>query len=346
MKTSTNGIEIIKAHEGLVLYAYPDPGTGGEPWTIGYGHTKGVTPGMWISEEQAEAFLIEDLERFEAAVVELLPIPLAQSEFDALVSFAFNVGAHALQTSTLRKRLLAGEPRCQVYQEELKRWNKGGSGVMPGLVRRRQEEADLACLGYLSEYAEELPEPSEEPGKVVFPLNVPYYTQLDSEVWGQAERSCFSSSMAMALEYIDPDGIDGDDDWWLREVLKRGDTVSSTAQVQTARELGYDVKFRMDGTEQDLLDQLDRGIPIPVGILHKGHVNKPTGGGHWICLIGYDEKYFYVNDPMGELDLINGGYPWATQGKGEGLKYTRKNTLKRWLIDNSGADGWWMKINP
>ena len=345
MRTSTNGIEIIKAHEGLVLYAYPDPGTGGEPWTIGYGHTKGVTPGMWISEEQAEAFLIEDLERFEAAVMELLPIPLAQSEFDALVSFTFNVGAHALQTSTLRKRLLAGEPRCQVYQEELKRWNKGGNGVLEGLVRRRQEEADLACLGYLSEYAEELPEAVEEE-KVTFPLDVPYYTQLDSEVWGQAERSCFSSSMAMALEYIDPDGIDGDDDWYLREVLKRGDTVSSTAQIETARALGYDVEFHMDGTEQDLLDQLDKGIPVPVGILHKGHVNKPTGGGHWICLIGYDDTHFYVNDPMGDLDLVGGGYPWSGRAEGDGLKYTRKNTLKRWLIDGSGADGWWMKINP
>jgi len=346
MKTSANGIEIIKAHEGLVLYAYPDPGTGGDPWTIGYGHTRGVTPGMWIAEEQAEAFLIEDLERFETAVAELLPIPLAQSEFDALVSFAFNVGAHALQTSTLRKRLLAGEPRCQVYQEELKRWNKGGNGVMAGLVRRRQEEADLACLGYLSEYAEELPEVSEEEEKVAFPLDVPYYTQLDSEVWGQAERSCFSSSMAMALEYVDPEGIDGDDDWYLREVLKRGDTVSSTAQVETARALGYDVEFCMDGTEQDLLDQLDRGIPVPIGILHKGHVTKPTGGGHWICLTGYDETHFYVNDPMGELSLIGGGYPWETQGRGYGLEYTRKNTLKRWLIDGSGADGWWMKINP
>lgn len=346
MKTSANGIEIIKSHEGLRLIAYPDPGTGGEPWTIGYGHTKGVYPGMPISKEQAEYFLLEDLASFERAVLELLPIPLTQSEFDALVSFAFNVGTYALKTSTLRKRLLADEPRCQVYQEELKRWNKGGSGVLPGLVRRRQEEADLACLGYLSEYAEELPEAVEEEEKVTFPLDVPYHTQLDSKVWGQAERSCFSSAMAMALEYVDPEGIDGDDDWYLREVLKRGDTVSSTTQVETARALGYDVEFHMNGTEEDLLNQLDRGIPIPVGILHKGHVDKPTGGGHYIVLIGYDEKYFYVNDPMGELDLINGGYPRATQAQGANLKYTRKNTLKRWLIDGSGADGWWMKINP
>ena len=184
----------------------------------------------------------------------------------------------------------------------------------------------------------------QEKEKVTFPLNVPYYTQLDSEVWGQAERSCFSSAMAMALEYIDPELMDGDDDWWLREVLKRGDTVSSAAQIQTARAFGFDVEFHMDGTEQDLLDQLDKGIPVPIGILHKGHIDKPTGGGHYIVLTGYDEKYFYVNDPMGELDLINGGYPWATRGKGEALKYTRKNTLKRWLIDNSGADGWWMRL--
>ena len=59
----------------------------GEPWTIGYGHTKGVTPGMRISEEQAEAFLREDLAAFEKAVLNLVPIPLTQSEFDALVSF-------------------------------------------------------------------------------------------------------------------------------------------------------------------------------------------------------------------------------------------------------------------
>lgn len=180
----------------------------------------------------------------------------------------------------------------------------------------------------------------------VFPLDVPYYTQLDSEVWGQAERSCFSSAMAMALEYVDPEGLDGGDDWWLREVLKHGDTVSSTDQVETARALGYDVEFHENGTEQDLLNQLDRGIPIPIGILHKGYVDEPTGGGHYVVLTGYDDTHFYVNDPMGELDLINGGYPWATRSKGEGLKYSRKNTLKRWLLDGSGADGWWMEINP
>ena len=346
MRTSDHGVAMIKAYEGLRLMAYPDPGTGGEPWTIGYGHTKNVQSGMMITEERADDLLREDLKAFEQAVHRLVPIALSQSEFDALVSFTFNVGAYALETSTLRKRLMAGEPRCWVYQKEMPRWNKGGNGVLPGLVRRRQEEADLACLGYLSEAVQEPVEPVEEPAAVTFPLDVPYYTQLDSEVGGQAERMCFSSSMAMALDYVDPEGIDGDDDWYLREVLKRGDTVSSTAQIETARALGYDVEFHMDGTEEDLLRILDSGVPVPIGILHKGHVNKPTGGGHWITLIGYDETHFYVNDPMGDLSLIPGGYPKSGQGKGGGLKYTRKNTLKRWLIDGSGADGWYVEIKP
>jgi len=367
MRVSEHGISLIKSHEGLRLMAYPDPGTGGEPWTIGYGHTGNVRPGVAISEEQAEDLLREDLMKFEAAVLELLPIELSQSEFDALVSFAFNVGSYALQTSTLRKRLLANEPRCRVYQEELKRWNKGGNSILLGLVERRQEEADLACLGYLTEPVQEHLEDAADVKLVAeradsiaepitldelavlgveFPLDVPYYTQLDSEVWGQAERSCFSSAMAMALEYVDPELMDGDDDWYLREVLKRGDTVSSTAQIETARALGFDVEFHTDGTEQDLLDQLDKGIPVPIGILHKGHVSQPTGGGHWITLIGYTDKHFYVNDPMGDLSLVNGGYPAHKRGEGAGLKYTRKRTLKRWLIDGSGADGWYVSIKP
>lgn len=188
------------------------------------------------------------------------------------------------------------------------------------------------------------PQQPQKPVKDKFPLDVPYFTQLDSEVWGQAERSCFSSAMAMALLYMDPEGFGGDDDWWLREVLKRGDTVSSVAQVQTAHDFGYDVEFRMDGTEQDLLDQLDKGIPIPIGILHKGYVDNPTGGGHYIVLTGYDETHFWVNDPFGDLDLINGGYPWNGRGEGEQLRYSRKNTLKRWLLDGSGADGWWCRL--
>ena len=343
MRTSDRGISLIKSHEGLRLHAYPDPGTGGEPWTIGYGHTGDVRPGDVITEDQAEMILRSDLDGFERAVESLLPIEISQSEFDALVSFAFNVGVHSLETSTLRKRLLAGEPRCWVYQKELPRWNKGGSGVLPGLVKRRQAEADLACLGYLSEPSEAVLEPVEE-DLAIFPLDVPYFYQRDSKT-GHGERMCFSSAMAMALDYVDPDAIAGDDDWYINHVFKYGDTVSSAAQVAAAESLGFDVEFHTNGTEQDLLDQLDKGIPVPVGILHKGNVWQPAGGGHWITLIGYDERYFHVHDPFGQLDLVHGGYA-IDNGPvgGKDQRYTRKNLMKRWLIDETGADGWFIQI--
>ncbi len=339
MRTSPAGIELIKKFEGLRLEAYPDPGTGGDPWTIGYGTTRGVTQGMRITEEQAEMMLESDLVAFERAVSLLLPVPMSQGEFDALVSFIYNVGPAALEESTLRKRLLTGEPRCWVYQKEMPRWNKGGGGVMEGLVRRRQAEADFACLGYLSQPVEDLPEASEK-RPTVFPLDVPYFYQRDSKT-GHGERMCFSSAMAMAMDYINPDAILGDDDWYLNEVFKFGDSVSSTAQVATAESLGFSVDFRSDASEKDLLDQLDKGFPVPVGILHHGSVDAPSGGGHWICLIGYDDTHFHVHDPFGELSLVPGGYPKAGPVDGRDQRYTRKNLMKRWLIAND-HDGWGM----
>ena len=99
-----------------------------------------------------------------------------------------------------------------------------------------------------------------------FPLDVPYFYQSDSKT-GHGERMCFSSSMAMALDYINPDAIEGDDDWYLNEVFKFGDSVSSSAQVAAAHSLGFAAEFRMDGTEEMLLEILDSDTPVPIGIL-------------------------------------------------------------------------------
>ena len=336
MRTSDSGIDFIKSFEGLRLEAYQDSAG---VWTIGYGTTHGIKPGMRITKEEAEEMLRNDVAWFEKAVKNLLPIELSQSEFDALTSFCYNLGAAALEQSTLRRRLLADEPRCWVYQKEMPCWNQAGGRVLEGLVRRRQAEADLACLGYLSEAPETPAEGSEEPEVVTFPLDVPYFHQRDSKT-GHGERMCFSSAMAMALDYLDPDAIEGDDDWYLQQVFKFGDTVSSAAQVAAAESLGFNAKFRMDGTEKLLLEILDEGVPVPVGILHHGSVDSPRGGGHWITLIGYDEKYFHVHDPFGELSLVSGGYPKSGPTDGQNQRYTRKNLMKRWLIDGSGADGW------
>jgi lysozyme len=143
MKTSDAGIALVQQFEGLVLTAYPDPGNPatGEPWTIGYGHTRNVRRGDTCTKEQATAWLREDLEWAEAAVRQLVKVPLKQEQFDALASFVFNVGQGAFGRSTLLARLNAGD--YQAAADQFPAWNKGASGVLPGLVARRAAERAL-----------------------------------------------------------------------------------------------------------------------------------------------------------------------------------------------------------
>ncbi len=178
--------------------------------------------------------------------------------------------------------------------------------------------------------------------KPKFPLAVPYFGQYDSAT-AHSGRMCFTSSMAMALDYIDPAAIEGDDDWYLNVVFRYGDTVSSDAQIKAARSLGFDATFHTNGSEKKLVALLDAGVPVPIGILHHGPVSKPTGGGHYVCLIGYDNDNFMVHDPAGELDLINGGYPKAGGTYGKNQRYSRKNLMRRWLIAND-HDGWYVDL--
>jgi GH24 family phage-related lysozyme (muramidase) len=142
--------QIVAEFEGCVLTAYPDPGSGGDPWTVGYGHTgPDVVPGVTISQSLAEGFLTADLNRAAADVFRLLPMAKdwAPKRQAALISFAFNVGARALEFSTLRQRLLAGVDPDAVVRQELPRWSKAGSKVMEGLVRRRAAEVALFLSG-------------------------------------------------------------------------------------------------------------------------------------------------------------------------------------------------------
>lgn len=179
--------------------------------------------------------------------------------------------------------------------------------------------------------------PSQSAPKPKFPLDVPYFYQRDSKT-GHGERMCQSSSIAMRIEQIDPKII-GDDDSYFNIVSRFGDTVSQSAHQQALAYLGLKAQFRQDGTEKLLCELLDQGIAVPIGILHKGSVENPSGGGHWIILIGHDEKFFHCHDPFGELDLINGGYPKTGPTDGKNQRYSRKNLMKRWLISSS-SDGW------
>lgn len=141
MKISQAGLDLIKQWESCVLTAYPDPGTGAAPWTIGWGHTGGVVPGMTISQEEADELLSEDVGQFEEAVNRLVAVPLSQNQFDALTSFTFNVGEGALERSTLLKKLNNYDMAGAAAQFD--RWVKSGETTLLGLVRRRAAERKM-----------------------------------------------------------------------------------------------------------------------------------------------------------------------------------------------------------
>ena len=140
-RTNRNGLQLIKAFEGLRLQAYKDPvGI----WTVGYGTTRNARPGMTISEAEAEAFLQADLVRFEQAINDALQVPVNDNQFSALSCFTYNVGPGAFRSSTLLRML----NQQDVYgaADQFPRWNKAGGRPLAGLTRRRQAER-LLFLG-------------------------------------------------------------------------------------------------------------------------------------------------------------------------------------------------------
>ena len=169
------------------------------------------------------------------------------------------------------------------------------------------------------------------------PLQVPYYSQRDSET-PHAMRMCFSSACAMLLETLRPGTLQGPnaDDRYLGRVLRYGDTTDAGAQLKAMLSFGVSARLVMDADWATIEGQIDRGIPVPKGILHHGPVSAPTGGGHWICAIGHTPDAIIVHDPFGELDLLSGRY---LNNWGARLRYSRKNLGPRWMVEGP-ATGW------
>ena len=138
MNIGQKGIELIKHFEGCELEAYKCPAG---VWTIGYGHIKGVSEGMSITQEQAEQMLLDELKEYENYINELVVVDLSQNQFDALVSWVYNLGPANLSASTMLKVLNSGE--YEDVPAQMKRWNKAGGKVLEGLIRRREAEACL-----------------------------------------------------------------------------------------------------------------------------------------------------------------------------------------------------------
>lgn len=168
-------------------------------------------------------------------------------------------------------------------------------------------------------------------------LSVTYYSQRDN--YRDSDRTCFSSTCAMALKFLKPAAISGDDAY-IRTVFSLGDTTKADAQIKALARYGVKAVFRQDATFDLVRRQIDLGYPVPFGWLHRGPVVKPQGGGHWALAIGYTSQGLVVHDPWGEPDLITGA---TLSNQGRSLRYSYKNLGPRWMV--SGNDGWCLLLS-
>lgn len=140
MRTSQQGIDLIKEFEGFSERVYLCPGG---VYTIGYGHTRGVQIGDTCTREKAEEYLRDDLKDTEEAIEALIEVPLTQNQFDALVSLVYNIGSGNFYDSTIRRVINCKVADREEYRRAWMMWVKSKGKVLKGLVRRREAEYKL-----------------------------------------------------------------------------------------------------------------------------------------------------------------------------------------------------------
>ena len=172
-------------------------------------------------------------------------------------------------------------------------------------------------------------------------IKIPYFSQRDN--YTQASRTCYSSSVAMLLAHK---GLITTDDEYLRKVMAHpGDTTESWTHIDICRNIyGQKPVDLYDMSQPQLRALLDSGIPVAIGILHRGYPSNPKGG-HRLVVKGYytDNLIRYiVNDPWGELMHHDGSYRNVS---GEGLSYSQNIMSTRWEVDGPGS-GWGFYLEP
>lgn len=196
MNISQNGINLIKSYEGLKLTAYkPTPA---EPhYTIGYGHSASdVRADETITQATADSLLAQDVSKFEAGVAALIKIPVNQNQFDALVSFAYNVGLGNFKTSTLLT--LVNKKDFKDAANEFGKWNKSGGKVLAGLVKRREAEKELFLKAVPMPSTKPTPKPIAKPVTKQAPVPAPkttYHTVIAGDLVSKLATT-FGTSIA------------------------------------------------------------------------------------------------------------------------------------------------------
>jgi lysozyme len=283
---------IVKEFEGCHLQAYLCPA--GVP-TIGWGSTsingRAVQMGQTITQAQADAQLDADLQRFYDALARAIPAVAGwpPNRAAALVSWTYNVGVGAMQDSTLRKRMLAGEDPIKVAREELPRWNKADGRELAGLTRRRAAEVAL-FVGQQLQQSAPAPTPAERRQWV---------TQIKALNLSQPDAfTCQSASIGMGVGDRDVAGI-------RRKLVARGTAGDPAVMAAVIRTYGRPYRYESNASLAKCREWLKNGEFL---ITHGWF----TGSGHVICLDGLQRASsayrFDVKDPWSEFNAASWRY--------------------------------------
>jgi len=169
-------------------------------------------------------------------------------------------------------------------------------------------------------------------------VGMPLFQQRDSAQLSQRDRTCFSSSCAMLLEALKPGtlkGVNGDDAY-LAVVQRYGDTTDANAQLQALAHYGVTARLVQTADFELIEEQIARGIPVPCSKIHRGPVDRPTGTGRWLIVIGNTPSYLVGNDPWGEPDLVSGA---TLNPNSKGLRLSRQNDRCAGLRLRQALDG-------
>lgn len=171
-------------------------------------------------------------------------------------------------------------------------------------------------------------------------LNVVYFHQLDHPS-GRGYRMCFTTAAAMVSSYH---GVVSSQSQYSAIREKFGDTIQVASHVKALRHLGLHAEFRNDATDELVEKEIRSGRPVLAGILHQGDLSRgepPScdvrGCGHWLVITGYSKTDWIVNDPLGKLDIEQGGH--ISRYGGEGFRIPRKSFEQRWQVEGKGS-GW------